>query len=193
MCCASVREDAQKSLEKMRADLLQVDIARSMMDMAAKAHRLLGWQPGRSRFRHDRYDRLPYDVIVVDDDIDVMNLEDIMWAVCTRSDPIRSNTGYHVLQLIERQPEVRKLLGQVRGRGFAGATRLVDVVELRDVVVPEHREVRVGHLVDGRQVEPDLEELERVGLAGVERMAACEETMAGLVPTALPSARANSR
>ena len=30
-------------------------------------HRLLGWQPGRSRFRHDRDDRLPYDVIVVDE------------------------------------------------------------------------------------------------------------------------------
>ena len=26
-----------------------------------------GWQPGRSRFRHDRFDRLPYDVIVVDE------------------------------------------------------------------------------------------------------------------------------
>ena len=31
-------------------------------------------------------------VVVVDDDIDVMNLEDVMWAVCTRSDPIRSIT-----------------------------------------------------------------------------------------------------
>jgi UbiD family decarboxylase len=31
-------------------------------------------------------------VIVVDDDIDVMNLEDVMWAVCTRSDPVRSIT-----------------------------------------------------------------------------------------------------
>ncbi len=31
-------------------------------------------------------------VIVVDDDIDVINLEDVMWAVCTRSDPIRSIT-----------------------------------------------------------------------------------------------------
>jgi 4-hydroxy-3-polyprenylbenzoate decarboxylase len=31
-------------------------------------------------------------VIVVDDDINVMNLEDVMWAVCTRSDPVRSIT-----------------------------------------------------------------------------------------------------
>jgi exodeoxyribonuclease V alpha subunit len=34
---------------------------------ASTLHRLLGWQPGRSRFRHDRHDRLPYDVVVVDE------------------------------------------------------------------------------------------------------------------------------
>ena len=34
---------------------------------ASTLHRLLGWQPGRSRFRHDLFDRLPYDVIVVDE------------------------------------------------------------------------------------------------------------------------------
>jgi exodeoxyribonuclease V alpha subunit len=35
---------------------------------ASTLHRLLGWQPGgRSRFRYDRYDRLPYDVVVVDE------------------------------------------------------------------------------------------------------------------------------
>ena len=37
-------------------------------DVAASTlHRLLGWQPGRARFRHDRSDRLPYDVVVVDE------------------------------------------------------------------------------------------------------------------------------
>src|SRR5207302_5036327 len=31
-------------------------------------HRLLGWQPGnRSRFRHHRGNRLPHDVVVVDE------------------------------------------------------------------------------------------------------------------------------
>ena len=34
---------------------------------ASTLHRLLGWQPGRARFRHDRHDRLPYDVVVVDE------------------------------------------------------------------------------------------------------------------------------
>ena len=29
-------------------------------------------------------------VIVVDDDIDVSNLEDVLWALCTRSDPATS-------------------------------------------------------------------------------------------------------
>ena len=35
---------------------------------ASTLHRLLGWRPGaRGRFRHDRFNRLPYDVIVVDE------------------------------------------------------------------------------------------------------------------------------
>jgi len=34
---------------------------------ASTLHRLLGWQPGRSRFRHHRFDRLPFDVVVVDE------------------------------------------------------------------------------------------------------------------------------
>ena len=34
---------------------------------AMTVHRLLGWRPGRSRFRHDAHNRLPYDVVVVDE------------------------------------------------------------------------------------------------------------------------------
>ena len=34
---------------------------------ASTLHRLLGWRPGRSRFRHDRDNRLPFDVVVVDE------------------------------------------------------------------------------------------------------------------------------
>jgi exodeoxyribonuclease V alpha subunit len=35
---------------------------------ASTLHRLLGWRPdSRSRFRHDRHNRLPYDVVIVDE------------------------------------------------------------------------------------------------------------------------------
>ncbi len=35
---------------------------------ASTLHRLLGWKPGsRGRFRHDRHNRLPFDVVVVDE------------------------------------------------------------------------------------------------------------------------------
>jgi hypothetical protein len=39
----------------------------------------------------------------------------------------------------------------------------------RDVVIPEHREVGVDHLVGSRQVHPDLEQFEGVGLLVVEQ------------------------
>ena len=50
---------------------LDVDDAlrrRLLATQASTLHRLLGWQPGnRSRFRHHRGNRLPHDVIVVDE------------------------------------------------------------------------------------------------------------------------------
>jgi exodeoxyribonuclease V alpha subunit len=46
--------------EHVRARLLGLE--------ASTLHRLLGWRPdSRSRFRHDRGNRLPYDVVVVDE------------------------------------------------------------------------------------------------------------------------------
>lgn len=35
--------------------------------IATTLHRLLGWRPGSTRFRHDARNRLPYDVIVIDE------------------------------------------------------------------------------------------------------------------------------
>ena len=35
--------------------------------IATTLHRLLGWRPGGTRFRHDARNRLPYDVIVIDE------------------------------------------------------------------------------------------------------------------------------
>jgi exodeoxyribonuclease V alpha subunit len=34
---------------------------------ATTLHRLLGWRPGSTRFRHDARNRLPYDVVVIDE------------------------------------------------------------------------------------------------------------------------------
>jgi exodeoxyribonuclease V alpha subunit len=46
--------------EAVRAQLLALD--------ASTLHRLLGWRPGaHSRFRHDRGNRLPHDVVIVDE------------------------------------------------------------------------------------------------------------------------------
>jgi exodeoxyribonuclease V alpha subunit len=46
--------------DTVRQDLLALE--------ASTLHRLLGWRPGtHSRFRHDRRNRLPYDVVIVDE------------------------------------------------------------------------------------------------------------------------------
>ncbi|MGZ4436639.1 MAG: exodeoxyribonuclease V subunit alpha [Nocardioidaceae bacterium] len=50
------------------ADLAAEDRERLGTLTASTLHRLLGWRPGaRGRFRHDAANRLPYDVVVVDE------------------------------------------------------------------------------------------------------------------------------
>jgi exodeoxyribonuclease V alpha subunit len=60
----------EEAVHQEAAGLDVADDLRSRL-LAAKAstlHRLLGWQPGnRSRFRHHRGNRLPHDVVVVDE------------------------------------------------------------------------------------------------------------------------------
>ena len=44
------------------------ELARALGQPAPTIHRLLGWRPdSRNRFRHDRTNPLPYDVVVVDE------------------------------------------------------------------------------------------------------------------------------
>jgi exodeoxyribonuclease V alpha subunit len=51
-----------------KAELAAADRERLGALKAVTLHRLLGWRPGsRSRFRHDGGNRLPYDVVVVDE------------------------------------------------------------------------------------------------------------------------------
>ena len=39
----------------------------------------------------------------------------------------------------------------------------------RNVICPKHGEVRVNHFAGCRQIEPDLKQLQRVGLNGIEQ------------------------
>jgi exodeoxyribonuclease V alpha subunit len=58
----------QEAVESATADLDQEDRARLGPLQATTLHRLLGWRPDSSvRFRHDRANRLPHDVVVVDE------------------------------------------------------------------------------------------------------------------------------
>ncbi len=42
--------------------------AKLLASSASTLHRLLGWRPGnRARFRHDRFNRLPHEVVIVDE------------------------------------------------------------------------------------------------------------------------------
>ena len=66
-------------------------------------------------------------MIVVDDDIDPSNLEEVMWAVCTRSDPATSidiiNRAWST-PLDPRIPPERRQVGDfTNSRGLIDATR----------------------------------------------------------------------
>ncbi len=61
----------------------------------------------------------------------------------------------------------RQCTGHHRHRG--GAPSVVVVDETRNALVPQHGEVRLHHLVACGQVQPDLEQLQRVGRGGVQQ------------------------
>ena len=98
-------------------------------------------------------------VVVVDDDIEPTNLEEVMWALCTRSDPATS------IDIIQRAwstpldpripPERKRVKDFTNSRGLIDATR---PWEWRDEFPPlnvpprEHREAarkRWGYLLEG--------------------------------------------
>lgn len=58
-----------EAVRSSAADLPEADRARLGTDLGATTlHRLLGWRPdARSRFRHDRGNRLPFEVVIVDE------------------------------------------------------------------------------------------------------------------------------
>jgi UbiD family decarboxylase len=67
-------------------------------------------------------------VVVVDDDIDPTNLDDVIWAMCSRSDPatgidiIKDTIGTPVDPLAEHDPS-RDMLEYTGSRGIIFATK----------------------------------------------------------------------
>ncbi|MBA2317371.1 MAG: exodeoxyribonuclease V subunit alpha [Euzebyales bacterium] len=65
---AAARLEEAVHAEAARLDVADAVRRRLLALEASTLHRLLGWRPGsRSRFRHDRGNRLPHDVVVVDE------------------------------------------------------------------------------------------------------------------------------
>ncbi len=65
---AAARLEEAVHEEAVRLDVSAGVQARLMASSACTLHRLLGWRPGsRSRFRHDRGNRLPHEVVVIDE------------------------------------------------------------------------------------------------------------------------------
>jgi exodeoxyribonuclease V alpha subunit len=64
---------AARLSEAVHEEAARLDVAPEVRDQlvaldASTLHRLLGWRPGtHSRFRHDRANRLPHDVVIVDE------------------------------------------------------------------------------------------------------------------------------
>jgi exodeoxyribonuclease V alpha subunit len=64
---------AARLIEAVHEEAAKLDVSEQIRQRllgleASTLHRLLGWRPGtRSRFRHDRGNRLPHDVVIVDE------------------------------------------------------------------------------------------------------------------------------
>jgi exodeoxyribonuclease V alpha subunit len=65
---AAARLEEAVHEEAARLDLSERELARLLETSASTLHRLLGRRPGsESRFRHDRLNQLPHDVVIVDE------------------------------------------------------------------------------------------------------------------------------
>ena len=69
MCAPTAKAAArlEESVAEQALGMTAADRDRVKGLEASTVHRLLGWRPNRTRFRHDRDNRLPHDVIVVDE------------------------------------------------------------------------------------------------------------------------------
>lgn len=111
-------------------------------------HRLLGWRPGaRSRFRHDRTNRLPYEVVVVDE------ASMVPLTLMTRLlEALRPTTRLVLVGDPDQLASVEAgaVLGDLVDPGAVGA-RTPPLVAALDVVAPGHGS-RVVRTTSGAQV-----------------------------------------
>ncbi|MGH7833165.1 MAG: UbiD family decarboxylase [Candidatus Binatia bacterium] len=63
-------------------------------------------------------------LVVVDDDIDVTSLEDVIWAICTRTDPSRSLTIIDDIHVNVLDPMVRSRFD--KSKGHTGSCAVID-------------------------------------------------------------------
>ncbi|WP_336920954.1 exodeoxyribonuclease V subunit alpha [Aquipuribacter sp. SD81] len=98
-------------------------------------HRLLGWRPGsRSRFRHDRTNRLPYEVVVVDEASMVP-----LTLMARLLEALRDTTRLVLVGDPDQLASVEAgaVLGDLVDRGALGS-RTARAAAALDVVVPGH-------------------------------------------------------
>jgi exodeoxyribonuclease V alpha subunit len=128
---------AARLSEAVHAEAATLDIDEATRDRllaleASTLHRLLGWRPGsRSRFRHDRSDRLPHDIVVVDESsmVSLSLMASLVAAVRLGSRLILVGDPEQLASV-----EAGAVLGDVVGRAGPGPSPLRDaIVVLRHV------------------------------------------------------------
>ncbi len=104
-------------------------------------HRLLGWKPGsRSRFRHDHANRLPYEVVVVDEAsmVPLTMMARLVEALRPTARLVLVGDPDQLASV-----EAGAVLGDLVDRAAAGA-RTETMVAALDVVAPGHRSAEVA-------------------------------------------------
>ena len=92
-------------------------------------------------------------IVVVDDDVDVTNLDHLLWAMLTRTDPEGVDPVHHRLLGFQRRPGAAA--GAARGRqhdAFGGADRRLQAVALARQVSPHQRAEPGGHPQGAREI-----------------------------------------
>ncbi len=103
------------------------------------------------------------------------------------SAPLPELIGLKVRVLDEHPDRHARLEAELSGLGFRVVEEAPDL--LGDLLAPEHREVRLDHLLGAREVQPDLEELHGVGRGLVQQREHLRvvDALAGREPLHVPA------